>query len=69
MNNDHHETHKFWNIFFIVLGLGMVAYGIKDFILPSILVLLGYLLVNYGLKRMHKPPLTTIVKNWIDELD
>lgn len=70
MKTAHHpDSHKFWNIFFVVLGLGMMAYGIKDFILPAILVLLGYLLVNYGLKRMHKPPLANVVKAWIDELD
>jgi hypothetical protein len=70
MKTTHHsENHKFWNIFFVVLGIGMMAYGIKDFVLPAILVLLGYLLVNYGLKRMHKPPLASMVKNWIDELD
>lgn len=69
MKYDNHEIGRFWNIFFIILGLGMIAYGIKDFVLPATLVLLGYLLVNYGLKRMHKPPLSHIVKAWIDELD
>lgn len=69
MKQEHNELGKFWNIFFIILGIGMMAYGIKDFVLPATLVMLGYLLVSYGLRRLQKPPLTEMIKTWIDELD
>lgn len=63
------NNSKFWNLFSVILGIGMIILSLKDFILSFVLFVLGLMLTNYGLKRMNKPPLIEIVKGWISEFD
>lgn len=60
---------KFWNLFTIILGAGLLILSIKDFVLPFFMFIVGFMLTNYGLKKMNKPPLIDILKSWLAEFE
>lgn len=62
------EKDKFWSLIFIILGIGLMLWGAKDFILPTIAAILGFMLANYGLSLRNKPPLIETLKRWFSEL-
>lgn len=61
------EKDKFWSLLFIILGIGLMLFGVKDFILPTVAIILGFMLTNYGLRLRHKPPLIDTLKQWFSE--
>ncbi len=52
----------------IIGGALLVIWGISPFIASVLQVVLGFILINYGLGLRRLPPLTLLVRYWLMKL-
>jgi hypothetical protein len=58
------QADTFLSLLCIIAGAILVVLGISPMIIPFLLVVLGVMLINYGLALRNRPPVTILFRHW-----
>lgn len=61
------ERENLLSLILIILGVGLILFAVKDFIISFIAGVLGYMITNYGLKLRNKPSLNDYLLNLFED--